>query len=152
MDVNDERTDSSRAVSRQARFKDLQEHNSGQWDWPFPLREFIWVFGVAGDEAISFVGVQGAALLGVVQGQRLFTFKGCEPSAPLRDGRIAADPDFGWLRIEFVSEAKSQDFVALIKKVVDVVISLRVGVVSAEQLRKRVVTTQFWIRHGGILA
>ena len=145
------KSDNSRAIGRHGRLDELQEYDSRQWSWSLPLCDLIRIVRVTSDPAVSFVGVQSAAFLGIKQGQPVLTIKGCKFHTPLSDGWLVADPNFACLRIKFVAEAERQNFITSVKEVMSIFFSLRIGVVSAEQLRERVVTTRFKIRHVGIL-
>ena len=126
--------------------------NSGKGNRAFALSEFVWVVGVVGDQIVTFVGVQCAVSLGVIEGQGLVVFEGREPLAPLCYGKVVSDPNFEGLGVEFVAQTQREDFVAFVKKVMGIGIALWISVVRGDEMRESVVLTQDMVRHAGNIA
>ena len=127
----------------------LDEHNSGQRNRALAFHELLRVFGVAGDQVVTFVLVKGPAALRVVDRERLPVLERSESSAPLRNHRVVANPNFGGLVIVFVAQAQRENLVAPVEEEMCVGVALRVCFVRPDELREQVAGAWFVVWHGG---
>jgi hypothetical protein len=124
--------------------------NPGQGLGAFSCRQLVGVGGVAADDVVPLKLVEAAPPRGIIERDGLFAFALGQPFPPERRARGFSDPDFAWVRMGLVAEAKGGDFLAAVKEKRLVVsgTAWRVGVVSRHDLRNRVAAANLEVRHG----
>lgn len=137
------------ALRRGARSGFFQEDDPRQRNGSFALRQLFWVGGVPCNEVVSSKFIQRASTRREIQGDRSFTFKGCEMLASTGYFRNVSDPDFVARRIEFVAQAKGENFIATVEEKLSIVLALLVGCVCPHEVSERVIAPNCVVWHGG---
>ena len=129
-----------------------QNNDAGKWDRRFALRQLRRIDDLVYDSIVSLELVERARSRRVVQRNSFLSLKLCEPLSPFRHWFAVSNPDFSEFWIVFVAEAKGENLITAIKKIVRLVVFWRLCIVSFDELRKRVTAAQLVIRHDASVA
>lgn len=152
MDTNTHEWQTAETRRRGERSGFLQKDDPGQRNGAFALRQLIRFAGISSDPVVSSKLIQGASTRREIQRDRLFAFEGCKVFATASYFGSVSDPDFVSDWIEFVAQAKRQDFITAVEKKVSIILTLLVRCVRSEEISEGVVASDCVVWHGGKMA